>query len=216
MTKQFSLLPPMCGTSQPKIFPSFKPTILHNHWWLILPFSSTSGYGHYHIYHLCKCYCTRGSTTSHTISTLCYDIFSKLKSTSSLSSLLLVCIKTPKMPPWSPLDSNICTKHQTGFNFSVFCPAFPEVLFSQQAHNSPRFQPSFKLSFCQAKQSLPTVPFSKTPLQKILGFWLPSGSRSRRLLRADQASFFLQCTYLFTGFPISDFFSISSSFPLQA
>jgi len=152
-------------------FPSFKPTILGNHSWLILPFSSTSGCGHYHIYHLCNRYWPRASTTSHIISTLRYDISSKLKSVNSLSRLLPVCTVTLRTPPWSPLNSNVHTKLQTRFNFSVFCPAFPEVVFSQQAHNSLRFQPSFKMSFCQAEQSLRTVPFSKTPLQKNLRFW---------------------------------------------
>lgn len=162
----------MCGTSQPKLFfPASSPLfcVITHGWYYPFPVPLAAVITIFTIFATVTA--PRASTTSHIISTLRYDISSKLKSVNSLSRLLPVCTVTLRTPPWSPLNSNVHTKLQTRFNFSVFCPAFPEVVFSQQAHNSLRFQPSFKMSFCQAEQSLRTVPFSKTPLQKNLRFW---------------------------------------------
>lgn len=57
-------------------------------------------------------------------------------------SLFLICFARPKTSPWGPLNNNPNTKLQTRFNFNIFCPVFPEMLFSQRAYNSPRSQPS--------------------------------------------------------------------------
>lgn len=91
----------------------------------------------------------RARRMSHIPSNLHYDLFSRetkhhwIQYPGSPWSLFLICTVRLETPPWSPLNNKPHTNLQTKFSFSVFCPVFPEMLFSQQAHNSPRSQPSF-------------------------------------------------------------------------
>lgn len=59
-----------------------------------------------------------------------------------LLNFFLVCFARCQTSPWNPFNKYTHTELQTRFNFSIFCHVFLEVLFSKQAYNSPRSQPS--------------------------------------------------------------------------